>query len=246
MGSSNETSAFGNVVNPWRRKGKDGKVSTDKLVPGGSSGGSSAAVAAGLCLAATATDTGGSIRQPAALDRYRRYQADLRPLLALGHRGVCLVSRSGGAARENGARCGDDAEVDGEPTIRRTRHPSTRRCRTTRRCRQRHQGSQVGVPREYRVDGMSKEIQKLLGRRRGVAEGSRGRRYTTFPCRTPNMRFPHIWCAAMSWIVARLQPRHARRSQASGSPSDCRRRGIPFEGTPNSQALDDLLPTPPR
>ena len=67
MGSSNETSAFGNVVNPWRRKGKDGKVSTDKLVPGGSSGGSSAAVAAGLCLAATATDTGGSIRQPAAL-----------------------------------------------------------------------------------------------------------------------------------------------------------------------------------
>jgi aspartyl-tRNA(Asn)/glutamyl-tRNA(Gln) amidotransferase subunit A len=67
MGSSNETSAFGNVVSPWRRKGKGGKISTDKLVPGGSSGGSSAAVAAGLCLAATATDTGGSIRQPAAL-----------------------------------------------------------------------------------------------------------------------------------------------------------------------------------
>ncbi|MBN9352643.1 MAG: Asp-tRNA(Asn)/Glu-tRNA(Gln) amidotransferase subunit GatA, partial [Hyphomicrobium denitrificans] len=67
MGSSNETSAFGNVVSPWRRKGADGKLSEDKLVPGGSSGGSSAAVAADLCLAATATDTGGSIRQPAAL-----------------------------------------------------------------------------------------------------------------------------------------------------------------------------------
>ncbi len=67
MGSSNETSAFGPVISPWRRKGKDGKVSADKLVPGGSSGGSSAAVSAGLCLAATATDTGGSIRQPAAL-----------------------------------------------------------------------------------------------------------------------------------------------------------------------------------
>ena len=67
MGSSNETSAFGPVVSPWRRKGKDGALSTDKLVPGGSSGGSSAAVAADLCLAATATDTGGSIRQPAAL-----------------------------------------------------------------------------------------------------------------------------------------------------------------------------------
>ncbi|MGB6085388.1 amidase, partial [Parvibaculum sp.] len=61
MGSSNETSYFGPVINPWRRKGSDAK-----LVPGGSSGGSSAAVAAWLCAAATATDTGGSIRQPAA------------------------------------------------------------------------------------------------------------------------------------------------------------------------------------
>ena len=62
MGSSNETSRFGPVVNPWRRKG-----SNVALVPGGSSGGSSAAVAADLCLGATATDTGGSIRQPAAI-----------------------------------------------------------------------------------------------------------------------------------------------------------------------------------
>ncbi|MDB5698653.1 MAG: gatA, partial [Alphaproteobacteria bacterium] len=61
MGSSNETSAFGPVVSPWRRNGSDAK-----LVPGGSSGGSAAAVAARLCLGATATDTGGSIRQPAA------------------------------------------------------------------------------------------------------------------------------------------------------------------------------------
>src|ERR1700742_1389311 len=62
MGSSNETSAFGPVFNPWRAK--DSNVN---LVPGGSSGGSSAAVAADLCLAATGTDTGGSIRQPAAV-----------------------------------------------------------------------------------------------------------------------------------------------------------------------------------
>ena len=60
MGSSNETSAFGPVLNPW---GSDNQ----RLVPGGSSGGSSAAVAAHLCVAATGTDTGGSIRQPAAL-----------------------------------------------------------------------------------------------------------------------------------------------------------------------------------
>merc|ERR1711969_314693 len=62
MGSSNETSYYGAVKNPWRRKG-----STLDLVPGGSSGGSAASVAARLCAGATATDTGGSIRQPAAL-----------------------------------------------------------------------------------------------------------------------------------------------------------------------------------
>src|SRR5207253_1221913 len=61
MGSSNETSFFGPVVSPWRRRN-----SNAKLVPGGSSGGSSAAVAAHLCLGATGTDAGGSIRQPAA------------------------------------------------------------------------------------------------------------------------------------------------------------------------------------
>ncbi|MEZ5744903.1 MAG: amidase, partial [Sphingomonadaceae bacterium] len=61
MGSSNETSYFGNVVNPWRQQG-----SNASLAPGGSSGGSSAAVSARLCPAATGTDTGGSIRQPAA------------------------------------------------------------------------------------------------------------------------------------------------------------------------------------
>ena len=61
MGSSNETSYFGPVLNPWKRSSDD-----QSLVPGGSSGGSAAAVAARLCLAATGTDTGGSIRQPAS------------------------------------------------------------------------------------------------------------------------------------------------------------------------------------
>ena len=61
MGSSNETSIYGDAINPWRRAGE-----TTPLTPGGSSGGSAAAVAADLCLAATGTDTGGSIRQPAA------------------------------------------------------------------------------------------------------------------------------------------------------------------------------------
>jgi len=61
MGSSNETSAYGPVISPWRRKG-----SNVGLTPGGSSGGSAAAVAADIAAGATGTDTGGSIRQPAA------------------------------------------------------------------------------------------------------------------------------------------------------------------------------------
>src|SRR6056297_3473347 len=61
MGSSNETSVYGNAVNPWKRGNDD-----TALTPGGSSGGSASAVAADLCLGATGTDTGGSIRQPAA------------------------------------------------------------------------------------------------------------------------------------------------------------------------------------
>jgi aspartyl-tRNA(Asn)/glutamyl-tRNA(Gln) amidotransferase subunit A len=63
MGSSNETSFFGPVKNPWKNK----NVPTDDLVPGGSSGGSAAAVAEGSCVASMGTDTGGSIRQPASL-----------------------------------------------------------------------------------------------------------------------------------------------------------------------------------
>ena len=61
MGSSNETSTYGPVINPWKSTGSE-----ESLTPGGSSGGSSAAVAANLCTGATGTDTGGSIRQPAS------------------------------------------------------------------------------------------------------------------------------------------------------------------------------------
>ena len=66
MGSSNETSYFGNVISPWRRSDAKGLGTNAALAPGGSSGGSASAVAARLCPAATGTDTGGSIRQPAA------------------------------------------------------------------------------------------------------------------------------------------------------------------------------------
>ena len=109
MGSSNETSAFGNVISPWQRS--DG--GNAPLAPGGSSGGSSAAVAARLCPGATGTDTGGSIRQPAAFTRDQWHQADLWSLFALGHDRVRLQPGPGRAAgaRRQGLR--DPAGGDG-------------------------------------------------------------------------------------------------------------------------------------
>jgi hypothetical protein len=128
MGSSNETSYYGPVINPWRAERLE-----RQLVPGGSSGGSAAAVAAWLCAGATATDTGGSIRQPAALHRHRRHQADLWPLLALGRRGLCLVARSGRADRPHRRGRGDHADLDGGASMPRIRPASTWRCRISRR-----------------------------------------------------------------------------------------------------------------
>ena len=162
MGSSNETSAFGNVVSPWRRKGKDGKPSADKLVPGGSSGGSSAAVAADLCLAATATDTGGSIRQPAALTgtvgikptygRCSRWgivafasSLDQAGPIAKTVRDAAIMLQSHGEPRSQGFDQSVDAPVpDYEAALGKG-----------------VKGLRIGVPKEYRVEGMSKEIEKL-------------------------------------------------------------------------------------
>ena len=87
MGSSNETSYYGPVVNPWRREGSD-----VDLVPGGSSGGSATSVAANLCMGATATDTGGSIRQPGALTGTVGLKTHLWSLFALGRCSLCLFA----------------------------------------------------------------------------------------------------------------------------------------------------------
>ena len=113
MGSSNETSTYGDAVNPWRREGDD-----TNLTPGGSSGGSASAVAADLCMAATGTDTGGSIRQPAAFTGITGIKPTYGPRVPLGHNRVCLVAGSGRADDEVSSRCGDHAGRDVRPRPR--------------------------------------------------------------------------------------------------------------------------------
>ncbi|HEX3179778.1 MAG TPA: Asp-tRNA(Asn)/Glu-tRNA(Gln) amidotransferase subunit GatA [Beijerinckiaceae bacterium] len=156
MGSSNETSAFGPVVSPWRRNGSDAK-----LVPGGSSGGSAAAVAARLCLGATATDTGGSIRQPAAFTgtvgikptygRCSRWgtvafasSLDQAGPIARNVRDAAILLRSMAGPDAKDSTSVDRPVPDYEAAVGR----STK-------------GKKIGIPREYRLDGMSSEIEAL-------------------------------------------------------------------------------------
>ena len=161
MGSSNETSAFGNVVSPWRRAGKDGKLTDTKLVPGGSSGGSSAAVSANLCLAATATDTGGSIRQPAALTG----TVGIKPTYGRCSRwGIVAFASSLDQAgpiaktvRDAAIMLGTMASYDAKDTTSVDVAVPGYEAALSKGVK----GLRVGVPKEYRVDGMSKEIEDL-------------------------------------------------------------------------------------
>jgi aspartyl-tRNA(Asn)/glutamyl-tRNA(Gln) amidotransferase subunit A len=156
MGSSNETSAFGPVVSPWRRKGSD-----TKLVPGGSSGGSASAVAAGLCLGATGTDTGGSIRQPAAFTgivgmkptygRCSRFgivafasSLDQAGPFARDVRDTAILMRSMAGPDPKDTTCADLPVPDYEVALGKS-----------------VKGMKIGIPKEYRIDGMPAEIEKL-------------------------------------------------------------------------------------
>ena len=156
MGSSNETSAFGTVTSPWRREG-----SNTPLVPGGSSGGSAAAVAARLCLGATATDTGGSIRQPAAFTgtvgikptygRCSRWgivafasSLDQAGPIARTVRDNAILLRSMAGHDAKDTTCVDLPVPDYEAAVGRS-----------------IKGMRIGIPKEYRVDGMPAEIEAL-------------------------------------------------------------------------------------
>ncbi|HWG80431.1 MAG TPA: Asp-tRNA(Asn)/Glu-tRNA(Gln) amidotransferase subunit GatA [Stellaceae bacterium] len=156
MGSSNMTSAYGKVENPWRRRGDN-----RPLVPGGSSGGSAAAVAARAAIAATGTDTGGSIRQPASFCGI----VGLKPTYGrCSRRGIVAFASSldqaGPMTRDvrdaalmlqamAGHDPGDSTSAD-EPV------PDFAAALTLDLA-----GLRVGIPREYRVDGMPADIEKL-------------------------------------------------------------------------------------
>ena len=156
MGSSNETSYYGPAISPWRR----GNDSAD-LTPGGSSGGSAAAVAADLCLGATGTDTGGSIRQPAAFSGI----VGIKPTYGRCSRwGVVAFASSLDQAgpmvktvRDSAimleAMCGHDPKDSTSadmavPNFEAALSGDIR-------------GKKIGIPKEYRMDGMPDEIEAL-------------------------------------------------------------------------------------
>lgn len=156
MGSSNESSYYGAVKNPWRAQG-----SNADLVPGGSSGGSAAAVAAFLCAGATATDTGGSIRQPAAFTgtvgikptygRCSRWgivafasSLDQAGPIARDVRDAAIMLKSMASVDAKDTTSVDLPVPDYEAALG-----------------QSLKGMRIGIPREYRVDGMPDEIEAL-------------------------------------------------------------------------------------
>jgi aspartyl-tRNA(Asn)/glutamyl-tRNA(Gln) amidotransferase subunit A len=159
MGSSNETSSCGPVVSPWRRKGSDARI-----VPGGSSGGSAAAVAARLCAGAIGTDTGGSIRQPASFTgivgikptygRCSRWgiiayasSLDQAGPFARTVRDCAILLRSMAGFDPKDTTSVDLPVPDYEAALTRS-----------------VKGMKIGIPKEYRVEGMPGEIEVLWSR----------------------------------------------------------------------------------
>jgi aspartyl-tRNA(Asn)/glutamyl-tRNA(Gln) amidotransferase subunit A len=159
MGSSNETSYYGPVVNPWRSKG-----SNAPLVPGGSSGGSATAVAARLCAGATATDTGGSIRQPAAFTG----TVGIKPTYGrCSRRGIVAFASSLDQAgpiartvRDAAIMLRSMASIDpGDTTSADVPVPDYEAAVGGS-----VKGLKIGIPSEYRVAGMPAEIEALWER----------------------------------------------------------------------------------
>ncbi|MGF1454250.1 MAG: Asp-tRNA(Asn)/Glu-tRNA(Gln) amidotransferase subunit GatA [Alphaproteobacteria bacterium] len=166
MGSSNETSTFGPVINPWRIDGESGENAA-KLVPGGSSGGSASAVAAQLCLAATGTDPGGSIRQPAAVTGI----VGIKPTYGRCSRWGIVAFASSLDQAGPMTRPVQDAAIMLKAMAGHDPKDSTSVDRPVPDYEAALTGSvkglKIGVPKEYRVEGMPEEMAALWDR--GVA-----------------------------------------------------------------------------
>jgi aspartyl-tRNA(Asn)/glutamyl-tRNA(Gln) amidotransferase subunit A len=160
MGSSNETSYFGNVISPWRRNDANGNTSNAALAPGGSSGGSSAAIAARLCPAATGTDTGGSIRQPAAFTGI----SGIKPTYGRCSRWGIVAFASSLDQAGPMARSVEDCAIMLEAMAGFDPKDSTSLDMAvpawSTSLDANLKGKRVGIPREYRMDGTDEEILK--------------------------------------------------------------------------------------
>ncbi|HEX7822691.1 MAG TPA: Asp-tRNA(Asn)/Glu-tRNA(Gln) amidotransferase subunit GatA [Sphingobium sp.] len=163
MGSSNETSYFGNVISPWKRGSGDNAA----LAPGGSSGGSSSAISARLCPAATGTDTGGSIRQPAAFTGI----AGIKPTYGRCSRWGIVAFASSLDQAGPMARTVRDNAIMLEAMSGFDPKDSTSLDLAVPRWEAglsgNLKGKKIGIPKEYRVDGMPAEIDALW--ERGIA-----------------------------------------------------------------------------
>ncbi len=157
MGSSNMTSAFGPVENPWHRVADPGAT----LVPGGSSGGSAAAVAARIAMGATGTDTGGSIRQPASFCGL----AGMKPTYGRCSRWGVVAFASSLDHPGAFARTVEDTAILLRSMAGFDPKDSTSADRPVPdyagACRRGVRGLRIGVPREYRADGMPQEVERL-------------------------------------------------------------------------------------
>ncbi len=156
MGSSNTTSYFGNVISPWKRDGDD----TD-LVPGGSSGGSAAAVSAHIAMGATGTDTGGSIRQPASFTGI----VGMKPTYGRCSRWGVIAFASSLDTPGAFARTVEDTALLLESMAGYDPMDSTSANKEvpqySKSLNGDIKGMKIGIPDEYRIDGMPDEIMKL-------------------------------------------------------------------------------------
>ena len=185
MGSSNETSFYGNVINPYRNK--------NDLVPGGSSGGCSSAVAANLTVSTVGTDTGGSIRQPASFTGI----VGLKPTYGRCSRwGIVAFASSldqAGPMTKNVKDASLMLEVisgyDQKDSTSSKKNSENFLNNLSKNIR----GTKIGIPKEYVVEGMSKEIQKLWDKGIEICK--------SLGCEIINVSLPHTKYALPTYYI---------------------------------------------